>query len=105
MKWKNNPMRGVLASVTALLLGTSLALAGGMSAAMPDQATIDASMIWQVAASGSSKSKKTVKKPSQTRPIKQPPPAGAREATKGQKGRCICSTNAQGSTTCTGDCR
>lgn len=98
-------MRKMLISVAALLLGTSLAVAGGMSAAMLDQATVDGSMIWQVAASGTSTSKRTTKKPLQTRPIKVPPPAGAAAATKGQKGRCICSTNAQGSTTCSGDCR
>jgi len=97
-------MRKMLVCVAVLLASTSLALAGGMSAAIPGQATADGSMIWQVA-SGTSKSKKKTKKPTETRPIKKPPPAGAREATKGQKGRCICSTNAQDVTTCTGDCR
>ena len=46
------------------------------------------------------------KKPKKPKVVKQPKPhpAGAAEATKGQKGRCICSTNAAGNTTCTGNC-
>lgn len=58
-----------------------------------------------IAGSGgsSSSSKKGAKKPLQTRPVKKPPP-GAREVTKGQTGRCICSTNAEGKTRCTGNC-
>jgi len=34
----------------------------------------------------------------------KPSPDGAHQATKGQHGKCICSTNAQGTTMCTGGC-
>lgn len=47
-------------------------------------------------------SNKKPKKPPVKKP--KPHPAGAADATKGQKGQCICSTNAAGNTTCTGDC-
>jgi hypothetical protein len=50
--------------------------------------------------------KAPAKKPKKPKVVKEPKPhpAGAAEATKGQKGKCICSTNAAGNTTCTGDC-
>jgi hypothetical protein len=50
-------------------------------------------------------SKKKPKKPPVMQTVPRPSrPAGACEATKGQTGKCICSTNAKGNTTCTGNC-
>ena len=107
-------MRRMLTFVPALLVGVSLILTDGVIASMPHQGVVDGSMVWEVGASSSNtakkkKNKKTTpvrntgnkKKP----PVKAPAPSGAAAATQGQSGRCICSTNAQGSMTCTGNCQ
>ena len=88
-------MRRMLTFVPALLVGVSLILTDGMIASMPHQGVVDGSMIW-LAQGQVKKKKKVVKKPK--------PPPGAAAATAGQTGDCICSTNAQGSMTCTGKC-
>lgn len=100
-------MRRPVIAAAILLLGSSVMPLADASA-VPighvsiGQLSVDAEFL-QLAKAAARRSSKP-KKPTETRPVKKPPP-GAREATRGQKGRCVCSTNAAGNTTCTGDCR
>jgi len=99
-------MRGISASVVAMIIGPALVFAAGTSGPTSNGLNVDGAMIWLAQAPP------PPPPPNPTTPKKKPPPpvvqkippTGAHQATQGQKGRCICSTNAQGVTMCTGGC-
>ena len=100
-------MRGPIASIAVLLVATSFAMPQ-RGAPAPGWSAGNGSTLWLAGASNTTSTQggTSAKKPKKP-PVKAPPPKtvpGAHDATKGQTGRCICSTNAQGTTTCTGGC-
>jgi hypothetical protein len=94
-------MSRLTAAIAALIvIAPSLALAEGIQP-LPNWSTREGTAIW-LAGEGVGKGTKP-KPPVVVTPPKTIPP-GAHDATKGQTGKCICSTNAKGNTTCTGAC-
>ena len=94
-------MRREIASIAVLIIGMSSAMADNIPLS-PNRTIEKAPTLWLA---GEDVGKGTKKKPPvKVPPPKKTPPPGAHDATKGQTGRCICSTNAQGNTTCTGAC-
>jgi len=84
-------MRRISAIIVALVMSSGFVFAAGIG--LISVGDIDGAKIWLV---------ENPKPPPVVKP--KPPPDGAHAVTKGQKGKCICSTNAAGNTTCTGGC-
>lgn len=100
-------MRGISASIFAMIIGPALAFAVGTSGPMQNGLNVDGAMIWLAQAPPPAPPPPPAPKKKAPPPVVQPVPnrpAGASAATKGQKGTCICSTNAAGTTMCTGAC-
>jgi len=94
-------MRRISTLIVALTIGPTFILAAGTSEPMPGVPNPDGAMIRLAAPNTPPPPPPPKKKPPP--PVVEPVP-GAHAVTKGQKGKCICSTNAAGNTTCTGGC-
>jgi len=108
-------MHKVFGLVVAIMFGFAAALAAGDDGSMSNLPVVGGAKI--LLAQGNTPPPppppKTPPSGGQTKPKKplvmqtvpqQNIPPGAHQATQGQKGKCICSTNAQGITMCTGGC-